>query len=104
MAPCWGNEAMPSLPEPFVQGDALGLMLTEVHLGHTVINHLITQLAWQEKTNNSALRVPRKEGQTYLTLVVRSSEALRTSFGVSFSCTSALFSLAVAMGGSQGLS
>ena len=33
-------------PESFVQGDALGLMLTEVHPGHAVVNHLVAQLTW----------------------------------------------------------
>ena len=37
----------PALPESFVQGDALGLVLTEVQLRHTVVDHLITQLPWR---------------------------------------------------------
>lgn len=34
------------LPESFVQGDALGLMLTEVQLRHTVVDHLVAELTW----------------------------------------------------------
>lgn len=36
-----------ALPESFVQRDALGLVLTEVHLGHAVVDHLVAQLAWR---------------------------------------------------------
>lgn len=35
-----------TLPESFVQGDALGLVLTEVHPWCTVVNHLVTQFTW----------------------------------------------------------
>lgn len=33
-------------PESSVQGDALCLMLTEVHPGHAVVDHLVAQLTW----------------------------------------------------------
>lgn len=35
-----------ALPESFVQRDALGLVLTEVRLGHAMVDHLVAQLAW----------------------------------------------------------
>lgn len=44
-APC--QDMRPALPESFVQGDALGFVLTEVQLRHTVVDHLITQLPWK---------------------------------------------------------
>lgn len=80
-----------ALPESFVQGDALGLMLTEVHLGHTVVNHLITQLPWRSwgrkiRHPGGYWGSPRPQGQTCPTLGHRSwtPGSLHSSLGTSF--------------------
>ena len=58
-------------PESFVQGDALGLVLTEVHLGHTVVNHLITQLPCVVRRAQACVDVdPIHTGGTVFTVVI----------------------------------
>ena len=69
-ADCWsswdpGLRHEQALPESSVQGDTLRLMLTEVHPGHAVVNHLVAQLTWWGRGANPGSGVVHAVGHNY---------------------------------------